>query len=269
MPDTLYVDCFQSAHQNRRLSEKLNDISRVHAEEKHAKQGNIKHIDVKKNIIVNVKEESSNTAEYIYKWLLLKEEKGFIGCSNVEDREELDEEDTVIPVYATGDSHKTIKREEVLETELTVWRDDKPCGKGTVTLTDGTELWGTFRRGRREGRGSILGGKLYNMGVRSISGFFSAGVLEGGGRVEWIDGRFLEGDFRNGYLDGFCAAKSKSGGQDFYVSEYRRGVAGEDWRGEDGCMGWWIRQGSLLEKTSCTFTQTWSPVWLASSVMGS
>ena len=194
------------------MSEKLNDISRVDAEEKHAKQGNIKHMDVKENIIVKVKEESSNTAEYINKWLLLKEEKGFIGCSNVEDREELDEEDTVIPVYAIGDSHKTIKREEVLETELTVWRDDKPCGKGTVTMADGTELWGTFRRERREGRGSILGGKLDDIGVRIISGFYSAGVLEGGGRVEWIDGRVLDGVFRNGYLDGFCAAKSKSGG---------------------------------------------------------
>ena len=161
MPDTHYLECFQYVHQNRRLSEKLNDISRVHAKEKHAKQGNI---DVKENIIVNVKEESSNTAEYINKWLLLKEEKGFIGCSNVEDGEELDEEDTVIPAYDIGDSHKTIKREEVLETELTVWRDDKPCGKGTVTLGDGAELWGTFRRGRREGRGSILGGKL----VKSI-----------------------------------------------------------------------------------------------------
>ena len=118
MPDTHYVECFQSDHQNRRLSEKLYDISRVHTEEKHAKQGNLKHIDVKENIIVNVKEESSNTAEYINKWLLLKEEKGFIGCSNMEDREELDKEDTVIPVYGIGDSHKTIKREEVVEVVL-------------------------------------------------------------------------------------------------------------------------------------------------------
>ena len=86
----------------------------------------------------------------------------------MEDGEELDEKDTVIPVYAIGDSHKTIKREEVLETELTVWRDDKPCGKGTVTLVDKTELWGTFRRGRRKGRGSILGGKLDDIGFTQL-----------------------------------------------------------------------------------------------------
>ena len=80
-----------------------------------------------------------------------------MGCLNVEEEEELDDEE-VLPVYAIGDSNNTITREEVLETELIVWRDDKPCGKGTITLTDGAELWGTFRRGRREGRGSLFGG---------------------------------------------------------------------------------------------------------------
>ena len=168
MPDTHYVECFQSSGQDRRLSEKLNDI---------------KNIGAKEDMIVNRRHGSSNTAKYIYKWLKLREEKGFIGCSNMEE-EELDDEDSVTPVNAIGDSHKDIKREELLETELTVWRDDKPCGQGTVTLADGTELWGTFRRGRREGRGSILGGKLDYIGVRSISGFYSGGVLEGVGRVE-------------------------------------------------------------------------------------
>ena len=113
MPDNQYVECFQSSHQNRRLSEKLKD--RV---ENHAKQGNIKNIDGKENIIVNWRNESSKTSKYICKWL--SEEKGFIGCSNVEEKEELDEEDSVTPVYGIGDSHKVIMREEVRETELTV-----------------------------------------------------------------------------------------------------------------------------------------------------
>jgi hypothetical protein len=51
----------------------------------------------------------------------------------------------------------------VVETELNVWRDEKPCGKGIVTMQDGAELWRTFRRGRR--KGSILGGKLNHIGV--------------------------------------------------------------------------------------------------------
>ena len=95
MPDNQYVECFQSSHQNRRLSEKLKD--RV---ENHAKQGNIKNIDGKENIIVNWRNESSKTSKYICKWL--------------------SEEDSVTPVYGIGDSHKVIMREEVLETELTV-----------------------------------------------------------------------------------------------------------------------------------------------------
>jgi hypothetical protein len=106
-----------------------------------------------------------------------------------------------------------------------VWRDEKPCGKGTITLTDGSELWGTFRRGKREGRGSIFGGRLDKLGVKSICGFYSAGVLEGGGRVEWVDGRVLEGFFIDGYLEGFYTAKCNHGGQDLYIGEYRRGVA--------------------------------------------
>ena len=75
--------------------------------------------------------------------------------------------------------------------------------------------------------------------MRFNSGFYSGGGLEGGGTVEWIDGRVLEGVFRNGYLVGFCAAKSKSSGQDFYVGEYWRGVAiGPCWRKLEG--GGWL-----------------------------
>ena len=46
-------------------------------------------------------------------------------------------------------------------------------------------------------------------------------MSEGVGRVEWIDGRVLEGVFRNGYLNGCCTTKSNTGGQDFCVCQYR------------------------------------------------
>ena len=104
MPDTHYVECFQSDHQNRRLSEKLYDISKKETEGKHTKQGHIKNIDAIENRTDSLKEESSNTVKYIYKWRAL----GFMGCLNVEEEEELDDEE-VLPVYAIGDSNKTIK----------------------------------------------------------------------------------------------------------------------------------------------------------------
>ena len=231
MPDTLFVKCFQTFQQHRRLSEKLNDISGDDADVKEIKDYDVPDENEKKRI--------TDMAHYIYEWLSLKEKYGFIGCLIEEDRHIDNDLKSVAAEFAIGDSNDMIKKDDILETDITVWRDDKPCGKGTITLRDGSELWGTFRKGRRDGRGSIFGGRLKKMGVRNITGFYSAGVLKGQGRVEWIDGRVLDGMFKKGYLEGFCIAKSKIRGQDLYVGEYMRGVAvGPSWKRLEG--GGWL-----------------------------
>ena len=109
MPDTLFVKCFQTFQQHRRLSEKLNDISGNDTDVKKIKDHDEPHENEKKRI--------KEIANYIDEWLSLKEKYGYIGCL-------IDnEEESVAAEFAIGDSNDMIKKDDILETDITVWRD--------------------------------------------------------------------------------------------------------------------------------------------------
>ena len=233
MPDTHLINCFQ----HRRLSDRLTDISGDDKDANHAAKD---YLEEKRDYVDNEDCSEKDIAEYLHEWLSRIEKTGFLGSLNTtKSNYNSCIGNSIIDIAGIGDDHKLIEREEIVETDLTVFREGKPCGNGTITLADGTELWGSFRKGRREGRGSILGGRLEKLGVRRIHGFYSNGVLEGNGRVEWEDGRILQGIFSNGFLTGLCIAKSNTGGNKLYIGEYRRGVpVGPVWRRLEG--GGWL-----------------------------
>ena len=143
-------------------------------------------------------------------------------------------------VFAIGDEHICVTRDMVKETDLVIpSTSGLPCGRGSITLVDGSCVFGNFRGGRRDGRGCVEGGRLDSEGIKTISGFYEDGVLTGRGRVEYKSGLVVEGMFLKGYLEGFVVGQCMYGGEEVFIGEYQRGVAvGPCWRRLDG--GGWL-----------------------------
>ena len=76
-------------------------------------------------------------------------------------------------------------------------------GDCLVTLKNGYEISGRWRKGRREGPGLICGPALEAKGIKVIWGKYKGGLLSGQGKVSLMDGDCtLEGNFTNGKLHG-------------------------------------------------------------------
>lgn len=79
---------------------------------------------------------------------------------------------------------------------------EKINGNCQVTMRNGDELHGNWRRGKREGLGGISGSRLEKMNIHMITGTYVSGVLTGLGRIIMKDESILEGWFHHGFLHG-------------------------------------------------------------------
>ena len=141
MPDTPVIDCFQL----RRLSDRLNDIFEKDTD---VKQTRDDYIMGERGCF---DKGAGELANYIRGWLSQKEKFGSVSCSaDMKSGYRCDKDDFVVAGVGIGDVQGLVEKDDIAETDVGVFRDGKPCGRGTVTLLDGSELWGTFRRGRRE-----------------------------------------------------------------------------------------------------------------------
>ena len=121
----------------------------------------------------------------------------------------------------------------------------QPVGLCTVKLTNGDDLFGTFRNGLRQGKGSIEGVNLLNHGLVNIRGFYKDSVLMGLGRAILAEGSMwelphrinLEGVFNDGYLEGPVRGMDERGNL-MFVGEYSKGLpTGYCWLAKEG-QGW-------------------------------
>ena len=131
----------------------------------------------------------------------------------------------------------TINVDEIEQIDGHVSKAGLPVGMATVVLSTGVHCYGNWRDGCREGVGKTFGPGMECVGVNSVSGSYTGGVLEGVGKVETVDGLTLTGRFDRGYLEGLVIGRSFS--DNFYIGEYHRGVAvGPCWRRLEG--GGWL-----------------------------
>ena len=261
MPDTQFAWCLQY-DSTRRLSDRLGDIDSEEKEsynEEDIITSNKKFILKHKVFIHSIENiNKKNEAEVIFpaaavdlkpltdeeklqtvtkdlqKWLSDTVDKGITMKTSEESSDKNMYED-----YSIGDDYTCITKDMIVETNLSFSRDGLPCGKGSVTLMDGSLLLGVFRGGKRNGRGAVEGGRLEKLGVKRIGGYYTSGILDGRGKVEFLDGMVIEGLFKNGYLEGCVVGKTWSGGDGVFIGEYHRGVAvGPCWRRLEG--GGWL-----------------------------
>ncbi len=120
-----------------------------------------------------------------------------------------------------------------------------PIGECTVRLKSGDELFGYFRKGLRQGRGSIEGANLLRHGLVCVRGAYRDGVLVGPGTAILAEGSMwgsvgrvtLEGVFNDGYLEGPVRGVDDSGVLVF-VGQYQHGLpVGTCWLAREG-QGW-------------------------------
>jgi histone-lysine N-methyltransferase SETD7 len=122
----------------------------------------------------------------------------------------------------------------------------QPLGICTVMLKNGDEIFGIFKNGLRQGRGSIEGVNLMKHGILIVKGFYKDSVLSGRGKAILAAGSMwdtysenihLEGVFNDGYLEGPVRGVGELGDLVF-VGQYSRGVPfGPCWVSKEG-QGW-------------------------------
>jgi len=117
-----------------------------------------------------------------------------------------------------------------------------PC---TVKLHNGDEVYGTFRKGLRQGRGSISGANMQKYGLCCVRGSYKNGVLNGEGRAVLAPSGLhphrgevtLEGIFNDGFLEGPVRGLDEKG-QTVFIGMYEKGLpAGPCWLAREG-QGW-------------------------------
>ena len=104
-------------------------------------------------------------------------------------------------------------------------------GQCTVRLCNGDEVYGTFRRGVRQGRGSISGDNMAKYGLTCVRGSYRDGVLMGEGRAILSPSKVfglnrgpvtLEGIFNGGFLEGPVRGLDEKGNV-LFIGLYFRG----------------------------------------------
>ena len=160
-------------------------------------------------------EKIQTVTKVLQNWLSVTAEKGIPMRASEESSDKI----ITYENYSIGDDHICLTKDIILETSLSFSRDGLLCGRGSVTLMDGTLLLGNFRGGKRNGRGGMEGGRLEACGVKTIGGFYTSGILNGRGKVEFLDGMVLEGVFVNGYLEGYVVGKCLNGGDEVFIGE--------------------------------------------------
>ncbi|MFI0435399.1 MAG: MORN repeat-containing protein [Parachlamydiaceae bacterium] len=70
------------------------------------------------------------------------------------------------------------------------------CRQGTITRQDGTEEIGTFSNGQLDGPD----GTISNPNHATYTGCFKKGRLHGNGKIEYVNGKIVEGQFEEGKL---------------------------------------------------------------------
>ena len=120
-----------------------------------------------------------------------------------------------------------------------------PLGACTLKLHNGDEVYGTFRKGLRQGRGSISGANMNKYGLYCVRGSYKDGVLSGEGRAILCPSNIhpnrgqvtLEGIFNDGYLEGPVRGLDEKGNVVF-IGLYRKGLPfGPCWLAREG-QGW-------------------------------
>jgi hypothetical protein len=122
--------------------------------------------------------------------------------------------------------------------------DGKPIGQCNVTLKNGDNVFGLFKKGIRQGRGAIEGSNCSKHGLVGLRGFYKDGVLTGEGRAILVPGAWsgvtrltLEGVFCNGYLEGPVRGIDDRGNLVF-IGSYKDGIpSGPCWLATEG-QGW-------------------------------
>ena len=108
--------------------------------------------------------------------------------------------------FVIEDPFETVSEEDIAHIEREDGEDDSvglKRGDCLVTLKNGYEISGKWRKGRREGPGLICGPALEAKGIKVIWGKYKCGRLCGPGKVSLMDGDCtLEGNFTNGKLHG-------------------------------------------------------------------
>jgi len=99
-----------------------------------------------------------------------------------------------------------------------------------VKLTNGDELQGCWRDGKRVGQGALYGPRLEKLGIKHISGFYEDGVLTGQGKVYLEDETIRDGWYQHGYFHGPVRGVTLSGRLD-YIGWYSCGLpTGLTWK---------------------------------------
>jgi len=119
-------------------------------------------------------------------------------------------------------------------------------GQCTLRLCNGDEVYGTFRRGVRQGRGSISGDNMFKYGLVCVRGSYRDGVLVGEGRAILAPSETfglnrgqvtLEGIFNGGFLEGPVRGLDEKGNV-LFIGLYSKGLPhGPCWIAREG-QGW-------------------------------
>ena len=149
-------------------------------------------------------------------------------------------------VVRVFDPYYDISPEDIKEVEgKTNARTGEPMGKCTIKMKNGDEVYGHFREGLRQGRGSIDGPNLQDHGLLLVKGFYKDSVLLGEGRAILAPGSIwgykekivLEGVFNEGYLEGPVRGMGENGNVVF-IGEFSKGLpTGPCWLAVEG-QGW-------------------------------
>ena len=97
--------------------------------------------------------------------------------------------------------------EKIASVEGKTDKSGLPQGKCLVSLDTGDDLYGSWRRGAREGFGNSYGPTFESRGIRLIQGYYVGGLLQGPGHVKMINGCEFECNFVSGAVDGFVVSK--------------------------------------------------------------
>lgn len=193
-------------------------------------------------------------ASVINDWLCNIERRGF--SANVvqafaKDEIDYDEEDDIWfeqGLVRVFDPYYDIDADDIEEIEdgTANPQTGMPVGVCTVRLKNGDELQGTFRKGLRQGRGSIEGENLLKHGLICVKGMYKDGVLMGLGKAMLVQSSLwngvksrvtLEGVFNDGYLEGPVRGLDDRGNL-IFVGEYSKGLPkGNCWLAKEG-QGW-------------------------------
>ena len=101
-----------------------------------------------------------------------------------------------------GDPYVKVNPKDISEVEGKVTKEGHPTGNCMVTLNNGDILVGSWKNGRREGRGNTTGEEIEKQGVRFVQGYYNDGVLQGQGFVQLTNGLEFMCFFIDGFVEG-------------------------------------------------------------------